>query len=103
MSKKTDIKFGRRGGRFLPDNYEQTDFANAPTCDVCHRPMVMGQRDRHHICDLTSMVGERCVCRPGCTDELVGDGAVGCDETCVPCRLQRNRLHSEVGEWRRFR
>jgi hypothetical protein len=103
VSRKTDIKFGRRGGRFLPDDYVSVDFANAKRCDVCGGPMVVGQRGRHYVCDPESMVGRRCVCAPGCTGELVGDGPTPCDAACEPCRLMRNRLHSEVDEWRRFR
>lgn len=27
-----------------------TDFANAPKCNVCDRPMILGQKDRHFVC-----------------------------------------------------
>lgn len=103
MSRKTDIKFGRRGGHFLPDDFVAVDYATAPRCVECGGPMVCGQRERHHVCDPETMVGERCVCRADCTIELVGDGPTPCDPTCVPCRLQRNRRHADVAEWRRFR
>lgn len=103
MSKRTDILHGRRGGRFVPDGYEQTDFANARHCDVCDGLMVVGQRQRHHACDPETMVAERCTCRPDCTRDLVGDGPTPCAADCVPCRIQRNRLHREVIEWSRSR
>lgn len=101
MSKRTDMLFGRRGGRFVPDGYTPTEFKLAPLCDVCGDQMVVGQKRRHHACDAESIVGERCLCRPGCTDELVGDGEVSCDPSCVPCRLMQNRLHKSVMEWTR--
>lgn len=103
MSRKTDIKFGRRGGHFLPDDYEAVDFKGAPRCSVCRQPMVVNQNGRHFACETDTMVGERCVCRPGCTGELVGDGPTPCADECVPCRLQRNVRHADVIEWRRFR
>lgn len=101
MSKKTDIRFGRRGGHFLPDDYTATDFNNAKLCDACRQPMILGQRQRHHACDPETMVAERCTCKPGCTNELVGDGPTDCEPDCVPCRLQRNRRHKDVPEWQR--
>lgn len=60
MSTHTDSIYGRRGGRFLPDGYEATDFANARRCNVCGRPMVVGQKVRHFIC---SPIAE-CGCGP---------------------------------------
>lgn len=101
MSKRTDYLHGRRGGRFVPDGYEATDFANVERCSECNQPMVVGQKGRHFACTPDTMVGTRCVCRPGCTVELVGDGPVDCHAECVPCRLQRNVRHFDVVEWRR--
>lgn len=103
MSKRTDIRHGRRGGRFVPDGYEPTDFATAPTCEVCGGLMVVRQRRRHHLCDDESMVGARCTCRENCTVDLVGDGPTQCDPGCIPCRLMQNRRHREVAEWQRFK
>jgi hypothetical protein len=50
MSRKTDLAFGRQGGRFLPDNYVPTDFVNAPPCNICGAPMLLRQKERHAIC-----------------------------------------------------
>lgn len=50
MSRKTDLAFGRQGGRFLPDDYIPIDFKNARRCGVCGKPMLVGQRERHAIC-----------------------------------------------------
>jgi hypothetical protein len=50
VSRKTDLAFGRQGGRFLPDNYEAVDFKNAPKCSVCGGKMVVGQKGRHSVC-----------------------------------------------------
>jgi hypothetical protein len=101
VSKRTDMLHGRRGGRFVPDGYTPTDIIGAPRCDACGGQMVVGQKKRHHACDAESMVGERCTCRPGCTDQLVGDGPIDCDAACVPCKLMQNRLHKSVPEWTR--
>jgi hypothetical protein len=50
MSRKTDLAFGRQGGRFLPDDYEAIDFKNAPSCSVCGKPMILRQKGRHFVC-----------------------------------------------------
>lgn len=102
MSHKTDMRHGRQGGRFLPDNYEAVDFDQAPHCDMCGGLMVVGQHERHHLCDPETMVGRRCTCPPGCTLNLVGDGDT-CADDCTPCRINRNKLHSEVDAWTRSR
>jgi len=58
MSRKTDLAFGRQGGRFLPDNYEAVDFTNAPRCSECGLPMLLKQKGRHAVCSpLTKCCG----------------------------------------------
>jgi len=50
VSRKTDLHHGRQGGRFLPDDYEAIDFKNAARCDVCGKPMILRQKERHAVC-----------------------------------------------------
>lgn len=102
MSQRTDIAFGRRGGNWLPDDYEEVDFDHSPRCVECGQSMIVGQRDRHGVCDETSIVAERCTCAPGCTDKIVGDAGT-CDPECVPCALRAGEVHRDVVEWRRSR
>jgi hypothetical protein len=45
----TDIRYGRRGGNWVPDGHDPTD-RNWPPCDVCGRPMACRQRHRHYSC-----------------------------------------------------
>lgn len=47
--------------------------------------MILGQRERHSVCDPTLIVGKRCTCAPGCSRNVIGDGEVDCDPDCVPC------------------
>ena len=47
--------------------------------------MMVGQRRTHHVCASGSIVGMRCVCPPGCTDQRVGDQGT-CAPGCEPCR-----------------
>ena len=42
----TDLRYGRRGGRWLPDGYESPE---PRTCPVCAGPMLAGQ-DVHLTC-----------------------------------------------------
>lgn len=56
-------------------------------CQACGLPLLGGQRRVHHLCDPTSLVGRRCICRPGCTTVRWGDGHC-CDPKCVPCRIK---------------
>jgi hypothetical protein len=96
MSKRTDLAYGRRGGRFVPDGYAPTDARRSPRCDVCGRPALLGQPlGRHHVC-AASIVATTCTCRDGCTDEFVGDGPTPCAPDCRPCSLTRGKRHREV-------
>lgn len=107
MSTRTDTMHGRRGGNWLPDDYTGNTVATAPRCDICHQPMTAGQRGRHHACTTDTLVGQACVCPPGCTKTVVGDGpslakfgGAACDPACVPCRIHAGRVHQEIVEWR---
>lgn len=100
MSTTTDMRHGRQGGNWLPDDYEPISLLTARKCDGCGLPMVVGQWDRHHLCKRNSTVGRRCSCPPGCTDLLVGD-AGRCDPQCQPCELHAGRPYDEITEWKR--
>lgn len=47
MSKATDVRYGRRGGRFTADAQP----ARSTPCDVCGFPVWAPGRTRHHQCD----------------------------------------------------
>jgi hypothetical protein len=53
VSKRTDLHYGRRGGRFLPDGYTPAPLQAAPECEVCGLGMVLGQERRHRVCSPT--------------------------------------------------
>lgn len=90
---RTDLVFGRRGGGWVPDGH--VTVTTGPPCDVCGRPMLLGQRRRHHVCDDSSLVGRRCVCPPGCTDRTVGDAGT-CAAGCEPCTTHTGQLRSKI-------
>lgn len=46
MSKRTDVLYGRRGGRMAGQGRDP----DAPLCEVCRKPMHVGQRKRHFTC-----------------------------------------------------
>lgn len=48
MSSSTDIRYGRRGGRFTDHGPVQP--SAAPKCRICARPMLLGQNDAHQVC-----------------------------------------------------
>jgi hypothetical protein len=98
MSKRTDLVYGRRGGNWVPDGKTPPiNPARAPRCDVCAMPMVLGQRERHNICDTTTSIAERCTCPPGCTTgPRIGDGPRDCDPSCQPCRLHAGQRHIDI-------
>lgn len=55
MTAATDVRYGRRGGRLTAWDgrpYDGHPFPHelAPTCSVCHLPMVLGQPGRHWRC-----------------------------------------------------
>lgn len=45
-----DLRYGRRGGRWLPAGYTPALDADTPRCDVCDRPLAAGQAVRHASC-----------------------------------------------------
>lgn len=45
-----DLVHGRRGGHWLPDDYEPVDFEHLPHCDRCGGQMACGQPGRHWMC-----------------------------------------------------
>ncbi len=46
-----DLVHGRRGGNWLPDDYEPTPApADAPRCSVCGGAMMCGQPGAHWSC-----------------------------------------------------
>ena len=98
MSQRTDMAFGRQGGRIVDG--APTDFTNARSCDECGELMLGGQYRRHHLCDAASMVGRSCSCPPGCTDVIVGDQDC-CDPRCEPCTLRSGETHANVTAWKR--
>lgn len=107
MSTRTDAHHGRQGGHWLDDDYEPTDVANAPRCDVCGDSLLVGQHRRHAVCDPASIVGERCTCRPGCTNTHIGDrGYVPNDDavpTCVVCVRLAGLPYAETAVKHRWR
>lgn len=68
------------------------------SCRECDEPMLAGQTRVHHLCDRDTLVGERCVCPPGCTDKKVGDQGI-CAVGCEPCRKTRGSAHQTVTLW----
>lgn len=47
-----DLRYGRRGGNWLPEGYEPTPAPDdAPLCSVCGEPMMAGQPGHHWKCD----------------------------------------------------
>ena len=100
MSVDTDLRYGRRGGNWAPDDYEPVDLVNARHCDECGLPVLVANRRTHYACDPTSLVAMACTCAPGCTRVHVGDQG-SCDPACEPCHLMTGRIHAEVPEWRR--
>lgn len=46
----TDLRYGRRGGRWLPAGYTPALDADTPHCDVCDQPLAAGQTVRHATC-----------------------------------------------------
>ena len=98
MSTRTDMAYGRQGGRIVDG--APTDFTKARSCDICGGPMLGGQYRHHHLCDTASMVGRSCSCPPGCTDVTVGDAGT-CDPDCQPCTLHAGEIHANVTEWKR--
>jgi hypothetical protein len=89
---KTDLVYGRRGGGWS----QHRPTSKAPLCEVCHQPMVGGQRRRHELCDPTSTAGRRCTCPTGCTLTLIGDGPARCSPDCTPCRIHAGRRHRDI-------
>lgn len=69
-----------------------------PPCQACGEMMLAGQRGRHHLCDGSTLVGERCTCPPGCTDKTVGDQGK-CAAGCEPCRIAKGARHQTVTLW----
>lgn len=63
-----------------------------PPCNVCGRPMLGRQKNRHHLCDPAGVVGHHCICTPGCTDTHIGDQGT-CDAACIPCARTKGQLH----------
>lgn len=45
-SSANDIRYGRRGGRLT----KWSDHTDTSPCEVCGRPMVLGQTRRHFVC-----------------------------------------------------
>lgn len=66
MSYKTDKLYGRQGGRFRDEGAEPT--LDGPPCNVCGRPMIVGQKLRHGVCS-----PPLACC--GWPEDLVGDRA----------------------------
>ena len=64
-------------------------YCEAPGCGL---PLLGGQKRVHHVCDPQSIVGRRCICRPGCTSVRWGDGGC-CDPKCEPCQTMAGRPH----------
>lgn len=48
MTARTDLAYGRGGGRYAPMN-PGVDL-NGPRCEMCGQPMVLGQRSTHFLC-----------------------------------------------------
>ncbi len=46
----TDLRYGRRGGGWLPIGYTPPDEEHAAHCDVCGEPLLAGQAKRHASC-----------------------------------------------------
>lgn len=44
-----DASHGRQGGRVVPWKRSATR-REVPLCEVCNRPMLVGQRRRHGVC-----------------------------------------------------
>jgi len=63
-----DLRYGRRGGGWTddPDAGHRTE---GPPCDECGRPMLLGQRNRHHTCGpkcpTCFMYEQACTCGKG--------------------------------------
>lgn len=45
-----DLRYGRRGGGWLPAGYTPSIDADTARCDVCDRPLAAGQAVRHATC-----------------------------------------------------
>lgn len=100
MSARTDIHHGRRGGNWLPDDYDGSPLDDARRCVACGQPIITRGRDRHYVCDPRSIVGRVCVCAPGCTVAHVGDQG-SCRADCEVCSLLLGRPYDEVEGWKK--
>jgi len=75
-----DMRYGRQGGRIVA--FEDCPSLEGKPCDVCGRPMLGFQKGRHFSCDQTTVVGQVCICPPGCTDTQYGNGQRDCAKKC---------------------
>lgn len=92
-----DARYGRQGGRVVP--YQSKPKGTLPRCTVCGGAITYAvKRTKHYACDPDVMIGKRCSCAPGCTDQVVGD-AGRCDPQCEVCRVMKGRLHKSIPEW----
>jgi len=47
----TDLRYGRRGGGWLPAGYQPPDVTTAAVCDVCGLPVIAATGPRHTVCE----------------------------------------------------
>lgn len=55
MSKMTDVRYGRGGGRFVAGGGGPIERAS---CEACGRPMTCGQPGRHYVCGALTPAGK---------------------------------------------
>lgn len=94
---RLDHAYGRQGGRIVKTKRPVT---TGPPCDTCRKPMIVGQRERHHLCDPDSLVGHKCTCPPRCTDLTVGDAGI-CRDDCHPCTIRAGTPYTDTPGWGR--
>lgn len=88
-----DLRHGRQGGRVVDWDAKQQ---GQQLCAMCGLAMVHpGGRDRHHMCDPSSIGGKVCDCAPGCTDTRIGDQST-CQPSCAVCTRFAGELHRDV-------
>lgn len=73
----TDLRYGRRGGGWVPSGARSTTAAAPRLCEVCGFPMLVGQKRRHVVC----------------SPQLACCGAF---EDAVPDLAKHRRDHAEV-------
>lgn len=69
--------------------------ATYPRCGSCQRPMALGQKGVHFMCDPHSTVGKACTCRPGCSKDNYGDQGT-CDPDCQVCHIPGAKLSKQT-------